>query len=220
MPKPQYLLAVICYLAIPAVVIGGAGVFHLIDPEMARGHANYARDYRMLDLARLGVLWASGALALVLWTSCCYPVLKSRQRSTRWPYLASAGPLGFSVIAALKDRSSVPGDLYQHVIRNLKAYWRVPLEMSVFVTVWVVAYEAVVLERELMIRYESLTTGTPVPTIIAQQSASSGMWAAGEGMEQLYLVPLFHLLWPILFNLGGQLFKSSSGCSRKSSKPA
>src|SRR5215475_6026902 len=120
MPKRQYFLAVVCYLAIPAVVICGARVFHVIDPEMARRHANYARDYHLLDLARLGVLWASGALALVLWTACCYLVLKSRQRSLRWLYLAAAGPLGFSVIAALKDRSSAPGDLYQQVIRNLK----------------------------------------------------------------------------------------------------
>src|SRR5262249_3289968 len=180
MPKREYVLALICYLAIPAVVICGAGVFHLIDPEMARGHADYARDYRLLDLARLGVLWASGALALVLWTLCCYLVLKSRQRSVRWLYLAAAGPLGFSIIAALKDRSSAPGDLYQRVIRHLKAYWRAPLEIAVFVGIWFVAYEAVVLERELMIHYQSLATGAPVAAIIAQQSASSGMWAAGE----------------------------------------
>lgn len=44
-------------------------------------------------------------------------------------------------------------------------------------------------ELKTMIHVESLTTGTPISTIIAQQNASSGMWAAGEGMEQLYLVP-------------------------------
>jgi hypothetical protein len=36
------------------------------------------------------------------------------------------------------------------------------------------------------------------------------MWAAGEGMEQLYLVPLLVLLWPILFNIAGWVFRAPS----------
>ena len=72
----------------------------------------------------------------------------------------------------------------------------------------------VVLERDLLIIFESFTTGTPAATIIAQQTASSGMWAAGEGMEVLYLVPLFYLLRPILFDLAGQLLKSGSQAKR------
>jgi hypothetical protein len=94
--------------------------------------------------------------------------------------------------------------VYQHVIRNLKTYWRVPFEIGVFMAIWFVAYESVVLKRELMIRFESLTTGTPTATIIAQQNASSGMWAAGEGLEELYLVPLLYLLWPVAFNVAGR----------------
>jgi len=54
-----YVLALACYLLIPAVPIDGAGLFHLIDPEMARGHADYVRDYRLLELARLGALIAA-----------------------------------------------------------------------------------------------------------------------------------------------------------------
>jgi hypothetical protein len=73
------------------------------------------------------------------------------------------------------------------------------------VSAWVLAYNAVVLERKLMISLESRTTGRPVSTILAQQSASSGMWAAGEGMEILYLVPLIYLVWPIVFDLAAQL---------------
>src|SRR5262249_60963780 len=67
-----------------------------------------------------------------------------------------------------------------------------------------------VLQRELEIRYESHMTGTPVATIVEQQSAESGMYAGGEGMEVLYLVPLIYLVWPVLFNLAGHL------CSRRS----
>jgi len=69
MPKRHYVLALICYLSIPGVVIAGAGLFRLIDPETARGHADYARDYQLLDRARTGALMAAAALALLLWIS-------------------------------------------------------------------------------------------------------------------------------------------------------
>ena len=206
MPKPRYVAALVCYLAIPAIVVGGAGVSILIDPEMALGHADYTRNFYLLTLVRIGVLWAAGGLALVLWTACCYLVLRSRHRSLGWLTLAAAGPFGFSVIATLADRAPAPDDLYQRVIRNLKTYWRVPLDIAVFVAIWVVAYNAMVVKRELMIWLESLTTGTPISAIIAQQTASSGMWAAGEGLEVLYLVPLMYLVWPLLFNVAGHVF--------------
>jgi len=206
LPKRLYLLALVCYLSIPAVVICGAGVFQLIDPEMARGRATYVRDYQVLNLARIGVLWAAAGLAGVLWVACCYLVLTSRHRSLRWLSLAAAGPLGFSVIATLEDRSPAPGDLYQRVITKLKTYWRVPLELAVFIGVWVLAYRAVVLERELLIKLESFRTGTPIATIVAQQAASSGMWAGGEFLEQMYLVPLLYFLWPLVFTATGWLF--------------
>ena len=55
MPKRQYILAVVCYLLIPAVVIASGVLFRLIDPEMARGSADYVRNYRLLELAHLRV---------------------------------------------------------------------------------------------------------------------------------------------------------------------
>jgi hypothetical protein len=75
------------------------------------------------------------------------------------------------------------------------------------VVVWVGAYQAMVLKRELMIMYEAATTGTSRAQIINQQIASSGMWAFGESLEVLYLVVLFYLLWPICFNAVGHLPK-------------
>ena len=150
---------------------------------------------------------AAASLACLLWVGCCYLVLKARQRSLRWLALAAAGPFGFSVIAALEDRSPASSDRYQHVIRRLKTYSRVLLELAVFGGVWFVAYESVVLKRELLTALESLTTGTPVAAIVAQQTASSGMWAAGEGLEQLYLVPLIYLVWPVVFNIAGWAFR-------------
>ena len=117
---------------------------------------------------------------------------------------------GSPSIATLEDRSPAPGDFHQQFIGNLKAYWRVPLEIAAFVSVWFLAYKSVVLKRELMISFESRTTGTPASTIIAQQSASSGMWAFREGLEVIDLVTLIYLLWPIVFNLAGQLLKPQS----------
>jgi hypothetical protein len=64
----------------------------------------------------------------------------------------------------------------------------------------------VVLERELLIKLESFRTGTPIATIVAQQAASSGMWAGGEFLEQMYLVPLLYFLWPLVFTATGWLF--------------
>lgn len=205
MPKRQYVLAIVCYLAIPVVVIAGAAAYILIDPEMARGHAEYVRTYQLLDRVRLGVLIAAAGLAVLLWSACCYLVLTSRGRSLRWLALATAGPFGFSLIAMLKDLVPSPGDRYQRFIGGLKMYSRASFELAVLVAIWVLTYEAVVVKRDLMIGFESLMTGTSTSSIMAQQNASSGMWAAGEGMEQLYLVVLVYLLWPIAFNVAGYI---------------
>lgn len=205
MPKPQHLLALACYLAIPAVMFAGVALSSLIDPEMARGHADYARDYRLLDQARMAVLAAAAGLMLVLWVATCHLLLRARQRSLYWLSLAATGPFGFVVMAMLKDRAPAPGDLYQQFIGKLKIYWRIPLEIAVFVLVCLLAYQCVVLMRELMIAYTSFKTGIPAATIIAEQDASSGMWAFGEALEELYLVVLIYLLWPIGFNLAGGL---------------
>jgi hypothetical protein len=90
MPKLHYILAVICYLSIPVAVVCGVALFVLIDPEMARGHINYTRDYQWLERARVAVLGAAVSLACLLWVGCCYLVLKARQRSLRWLPLAAA----------------------------------------------------------------------------------------------------------------------------------
>src|SRR6185436_10796115 len=110
-----------------------------------------------------------------LWVLTCYLVLKSRERSLWWLALAAAGPLGFMIIAMLGDRSPAPEDLYQRFIRKLRLYWRAPLEIALFVSTWFLADQCVELKRELLIRYESYSTGTPVETIVERQSASSGM---------------------------------------------
>lgn len=207
MSKRHYFLALACYLAIPAVMLAGAAAASLIDPELARGHADYARGFRLLEQLKTGVAAAAAGLMVVLWAATCFLVLKSRQRSLRWLPLAAAGPFGFIVIALLEDRSPASGDRYRQFIGRLKMVWRIPLEIAVFVAVWLLAYQCVALMRDLMIAYTSFRTGIPVASIVAEQNASSGMHAFGEGLETLYVVPLIYLLLPILFNLAARLFR-------------
>lgn len=210
MTKRHHLQALACYLAIPVVLIAGGLLFSLIDPELARGHDNYERNYRLLELVRSGALLAVLGLQFGLWGATCFLVLKSRQQSLRWLWLAAVGPFGFIVLVGLADRSPASGDRYQQFVSRLKWYWRLPWELALFILASLLAFQAVEVKRELLIRYESFTTGTPVATIIERQNASSGMWAFGEGLEVIYLVPLIYLLWPLLFNLAASLFKSRS----------
>ncbi|HEU5182159.1 MAG TPA: hypothetical protein VFW45_15350 [Candidatus Polarisedimenticolia bacterium] len=206
--RRSYLAAIISCLLIPVATIVGAAAAHLVDPEMANGTTNYTRNYLLLDWTQKGVLMGTAGLSLVLWIACCCFVLRARKRSLGWILLAAAGPFGLVVIASLKDRSPEPRDLYQRFLSNLAIGWRILFELAVFVLVWVLSYEAVVLERNILIQIESSTTGTPVATIIDRQNASSGMYAAGEGMEALFLVAMLYLLRPLLFNLAGGLFAS------------
>jgi hypothetical protein len=78
-------------------------------------------------------------------------------------------------------------------------------EVCTFVVIWLLAYQAMVLKRNLMIMYESATTGISTAQIIDLQNASSGMWAFAEGSEVMYMVVLFYLLWPIVFNIVGRV---------------
>jgi hypothetical protein len=84
---------------------------------------------------------------------------KVPQRSLLWLALAAAGPFGFIAISMLRDRAPAPEDLYQQFIRKLKMYWRVPLEIAVFVFGLEPRVPVNVLKRDLMIRYESFSTG-------------------------------------------------------------
>ena len=209
-PKRSYLLAIVCYLAIPIVIIAGGALHELIDPEWARGSVDYVRNYRLLDMLAQGASMAAGALALVLWLATCFFVLKTRERSTGWLLLAVAGPLGFTFIATLRDRAPAPDDLYQQIVPRLKLHWRIPLEIAAFLCIWTFAFLGMTAAREAMIQLASFRTGTPVETIVATQDASSGMYAFAEGLQVLYLVPLLYLLWPVVFNVAGHLVRRST----------
>jgi len=104
------------------------------------------------------------------------------------------------ILTTLQDKAPLPGDLYQKFVGKLKFYLRVPLELCFFVLVWSVAYQTMILIGNLSIMYESASTGRTVAEIIEIRNASGGMWAFSEGLEVMYLMVLFYLLWPVCLN--------------------
>lgn len=131
----------------------------------------------------------------------CFVVIRSKKRSYLWLLLTVLGPFGFAVLAMLSDRAPLETDRYARFVRDLNGYVRVAYEVGSFVLVWVIAYEAMVVQRNLMIRYEAAATGVSIAQIIDQQNASGGMWAFAEGNEVMFLVAVLYLLRPMIFSL-------------------
>ena len=203
--KRPYVLAIVFFLMIPAVTVLAGMLINSINPEIAAGHSNYERNYRLLSLAKNLSMLVVLLVIMGLWFLTCLFLVKSKKRSYGWLFLAMLGPFGLVILTMLRDNAPALGDLYQQFVGKLKIYLRAAHELCIFVVVWVVAYQTMVLKRELMIMYMAATTGTSTAQIINQQNVSSGMWAFGESLEVLFLVVLFYLLWPICFNVVGRL---------------
>jgi hypothetical protein len=199
--KKQWALALVLLLLIPGVFALGAILSDLINPEIAAGYPNYARNYHLLSLLKNLCFLASVAVASVLWMLACLLVIRSKKRSYLWLLLAALGPLGFAALATLNDRAGVETNSYSQFVRKMNWFARAGYEFCSFVIIWELAWQAMVLKRTLMIWYESATTGVSTAQIIDIQNASSGMWAFGEGMEVMYLVVLLYLLRPIVFRI-------------------
>jgi len=201
MIKKQSVAALVLLLLIPVVLAMGGMLSNLINPEGAAGHPNYVQNYHRLSLLKSTLWWASVASVAVLWLLVCLLVIRSKKRSYLWLFLAALGPFGFAILATLNDRAPAATDWHARFVRNLNGFVRAGYELCTFVVVWVLAYEAMVLKRTLMIRYEAVTTGMSTAQIMDRQNASSGMWAFAEGNEVMYLVVLLYLLWPIVFSI-------------------
>jgi hypothetical protein len=205
--KKYYVLAIAAFLLIPAATILGGILFVLIDPDIALGHPNYVRNSRILTVMRHVVMFSSFGTIVALWFLTCFFLVKSKCQTYVWLAMGVLGPIGFVILTTLRDRAPALGDFYQRFVGRLSIYLRVPYELCFFYAVWEVSYDTIVFKRNLMIIHQSIVTGAPIDKIIEEQSASSGMWAFGEGMEEMYLAILIYLLWPILFNAVGQLPK-------------
>jgi hypothetical protein len=201
MIKKQSVGSLVLLLLIPVVVSLGGMLSNLINPELAAGHPNYERNYHLLNLLKNGLFLSSGAVAAVLWLLACLLLIRSKNRSYAWLLMAVFGPFGFAVLAILNDRAPEETDKYARFVRSLNASMRGAYEVCSFLIIWVLAYQMMVLNRELIIRAQAFSTGMSTQQIIDLQSASSGMWAFAEGNEVLFLVALLCLLRPIVFDL-------------------
>jgi hypothetical protein len=79
--KKQTIAALVLLLLIPVVSMLGGLLFSLINPEIAAGHANYARNYHLLSLLKTMSLLASGVVVVFLWLLVCFLVIRSKGRS-------------------------------------------------------------------------------------------------------------------------------------------
>ena len=104
MSKKTYILAIVSFLLIPAAAVVGAFVFDAINPEIAAGHPDYVRNYRLLDLAKKLSLLAALLVIAGLWFLTCFFLVKSKNRSYGWLSLAVFGPLGLIVLTMLSDK--------------------------------------------------------------------------------------------------------------------
>lgn len=202
--KKESVLSLVLLMLIPLVVVLGGILAVLINPEIAASHPDYVRNYHWLSLLKGLIFWTSIACACVLWMLACLLTIRSKKRSYLWLFLALLGPLGFAVLATLDDREPAKTDLYAAFLRRMNWPMRIVYELCIFTGVWVVAYEAMVLKRTLMILYESETTGVSVAKIVDIQNSSSGMWAFSEGTEVMFLVILFYMLRPFIFSIVGR----------------
>ena len=205
MIKKQTLVALLLLLLIPAVTIGGGVLFSLINPESAALHPDYVRNWRLLHALKMTVMYGSMAVVIALYLFGCFLVIRSKNQSRFWLLLAPMGPLGFAILSVLNDRAPSQTDRYTRFARSLNLWLRVGYELCCFALIWELAWQVMVLKRNLMIWYQSASTGVSTAQIIAIQDASSGMWAFSEGLEVMFFVIVLYLLRPVLFNLVGRL---------------
>lgn len=201
MVKKYYLLAIASYFSIPVVILLGAAVAIFIDPEIAARYPNYERNYRLLSMAKNLAFLLPLLVGMALWFLTCFFMVKSRERSCWWALLALLGPFGFFGVSMLADKAPAPRDFHQQFIGRRKLPLRVAYELGLFVAAWVGAYLCMLANRYLIILNEAARTGKSLAQAIDQQNASSGMWAFSEGMEVLYLVVTWYVVWPLCFNL-------------------
>jgi hypothetical protein len=203
--KKQMVVALVLLLLIPVVWMLGGLLFSLINPEIAAGHPHYVRNYHLLNLVKITSLLASTAIVGILWLLACFLVIRSKERSSFWLFLSVLGPFGFAILATLDDRAPADSDWHTRFVGNLNRFLRVGYELCTFVVIWLLAFQSMVILRNLIIMYQSATTGMSTAQIVDLQNASSGMWAFGEGMEVMFIVVLFYLIRPLLFYTVGRV---------------
>lgn len=184
--------ALLAFLAIPLVIVLGVLAHQLIDPELARGTADYVGNYALLERLRHACLILSFALAGGLWLLAFGLLLVARQRSLLWLVLAFLGPLELVVVAIVGRDPAAGGE-------RAAWPWRLAREAAIFVAVVVLAHFLVYAKNEVWIAWTAASRGVETAVIIAEQMASSGMWAFGEFLQILFLTGLFYVVRPLVW---------------------
>lgn len=60
------------------------------------------------------------------------------------------GPFGFIVLAMLDDTATEHWDFHLHFVRKLNIYLRIAYELCALLVVWGLAYEVMVLKRNMI----------------------------------------------------------------------
>lgn len=201
MIKKQLLLALLLLLLIPVVMLGGGFLFSLINPEIAAGHPNYVRNWHLLSQLKSLIVFGMFATVVALYLLGSFLVIRSKSQSSLWLLLALLGPLGFAVLSVLNDRVPSQTDRYSRFLRSMNILLRTSYELLSLYLIWELSWQIMVLKRNLMVHYESISSGVSAAQVIATQNASSGMWAFGEFIEVMFFMIVLYLLRPILFNL-------------------
>lgn len=214
--KRDQIRAIGSCLLIPFVILAGGKIFSAINPEIAQHTNHYVLFYWLLEKVRSACLMAAFLVGIGLWFLSCYFLLRAKKQSPGWLWLGMLGPYGLIVLTTLTDRAEQPWDFYGRFVRRLHLLWRVLYELCLAYAVWSVAYEIMVLKRNLMIHYEAARTGVSTAQIVNQQNASGGMWAFSEGLEVMFLVVLLYLFLPICINFAGYLYRALPSLRRAS----
>jgi hypothetical protein len=204
--RKYYGRSIVALLMIPVVVILARALFDAIDPELARGHADYARNYTLLKYLRNGTQLAALLLVGALWLLACARLLRAKSRRGAWLALALLGAPGFAALAVLSDHSPLaPNDAYGRLQARLPRPLRVLYEIIRFVAFSFVALQIVEWFDDATAILEATRRGVALATVLAERDASSGMWAFGDMNEAAYLFVLIYALWPAGCNWAARL---------------
>ena len=209
MTRKYYWRSIVALLLIPVASMLSMGIFEAIDPELARGHDHYVRNFALLDQLRRDVLPAGLLLAGALWTLGCMWLLRAKSQSMAWLLLAVLGPLGLVVIVALPDRSLLaPGDaLREQPRRAAQLLLRVLYEVVRFAAVAWVSMQLVEWYEDGTARLEATRRGMTLAQVLAERDASSGMWAFGDMMRAAFVFVLIYAFWPAGSNAVARLIR-------------
>jgi hypothetical protein len=199
--QKNYGRSIVALLLIPVVTVSAAAIDYAIDPELARGHLNYVRNFALLQHLRFGVVVVALLLVIALWLLACLWLLRAKSQRIAWLALALLGPFGFAGLMALPDRSALaPADTYRRQLTRLPSLLRILYEIVRFAVFGFVAMQLIEWFDDGTALLEAGRRGIPLAEVLAERDASAGMWAFGDLLRAGCVFVLLYALWPAVCN--------------------